>query len=230
MTVDSLGGLRRYLKSSSPVTITGRPMKPDSLLGTLTFNGAVHGWLDSLAVRGALDGRELFMNGNVAHRLAGSLALESVRGHTSGNVALRADTVVAGGLRVRTATFGAQVLDKGRAHFDAGATMPGGASLLAAGNWFALGDTARITLDTMNLALGDARWTLRHASQIVRSPAGVTMDTLVLASANGGRLSGFVNAPNTAPAMTSGTRRVTRLTPLALSAVISLSAASWLNA
>jgi translocation and assembly module TamB len=197
--LDSLGGLRRYLRSSSPVTITGRPMKPDSLLGTLTFRGAVHGWLDSLAVRGALDGRELFMNGNVAHRLNGSLALESVRGHQDGNIALRADGVVAGGLKVQSATFSAQVLDKGRAHFDAGAAMPGGASLLAAGNWFAVGDTARITLDTMNLALGDGRWALQRSSQIVRSPGGVTMDTLVLASANGGRLSGFVNAPNTAP-------------------------------
>jgi translocation and assembly module TamB len=198
LDVDSLGGLRRYLKSSSPVTITGRPMKPDSLLGTLTFRGAVHGWLDSLAMRGALEGRKLFMNGNIAHQLTGSLTLESVRGHPSGNIELRADTVVAGGLKVRSATFGARVLDKGRAHFDADATMAGGASLLAAGNWFALGDTARITLDTMNLALGDGRWTLQRSSQIVRSPAGVTMDTLVLASANGGRLSGFVHAPNTA--------------------------------
>jgi len=197
--VDSLGGLRRYLKSSSPVTITGRPMKPDSLRGTLAFRGAVHGWLDSLAVRGALNGHELFMNGNVAHTLTGSLALQSVRGHTSGSVALRADTVVAGGLRVRAATFGAQVLDKGRAHFDAGATMLGGAALLAAGDWFSLGDTARITLDTMNVALGDAQWALRQPSRIVSSPAGVMMDTLVLASANGGRLSGFVDAPNAAP-------------------------------
>ena len=199
VNVDSLGGLRRYLKSNSPVTITGRPMKPDSLLGTLTFRGAVRGWLDSLAVRGTLDGRQLFMNGNFAHLLTGSLALESVRGHTTGNVALRADTVVAGGLRVRSATFGAQVLDGGRAHFDAGATMSDDASLVAAGNWFALGDTARITLDTMNLALGDAQWTLRQPALVVRSPAGVTMDTLVLASAKGGRLSGFVSAPNAAP-------------------------------
>src|SRR6476661_1994093 len=63
--VDSLGGLRRCLKSASAVTITGRPVKPDSLLGSLTFHGAAHGWLDSLGVRGALEGRELYMNGNM---------------------------------------------------------------------------------------------------------------------------------------------------------------------
>jgi hypothetical protein len=197
--VDSLGGLRRYLKSSSPVTITGRPVQPDSLRGTLAFEGAAHGWLDSLIVRGALSGHALFMNGNTAHLLTGALALRSVHGHTSGNVSLRADTMLAGGLRVRTATFGAQVLDRNRAHFGAGATMAGGSSLQAAGDWFAPGDTAHITLDTLNLALGDARWTLRQPSHVVRSPGGVTVDTLVLASANGGRLSGFVNAPNAAP-------------------------------
>jgi translocation and assembly module TamB len=197
--VDSLGGLRRYLRSSSPVTITGRPMKPDSLRGTLAFRGAVHGWLDSLGVRGTLHGHSLFVNGNSAQLLTGSLALASVRGHAHGDVSLRADTVVAGGLQVRTASVGVQVLDRNRAHFDVGATMPGGASLLTAGNWFALGDTAQITLDTMHVALSDARWTLRQSSRIVRSPAGVTMDTLVLASENGGRLSGFVDAPNAAP-------------------------------
>jgi translocation and assembly module TamB len=199
VTVDSLGGLRRYLRSASAVTITGRPVKPDSLLGSLTFDGAAHGWLDSLVVSGTLDGRELYMNGNVAHRLAGSLALASVGGHTTGTVALRADTVVAGGLRVRSATFGARVLDRGRAHFDAGAAMAGGASLLAAGDWFAMGDTSRIRLDTMNVLLGDARWALSRPSNIVRTPGGLTMDTLVLASARGGMLSGFVHAPNAAP-------------------------------
>ena len=112
-------------------------MKPDSLLGSLTFRGSARGWLDSLLVRGALDGRELYMNGNIAHALTGSLALASVSGHTTGTVSLRADTVVAAGLRVRSATFGAQMLERDHAHFDAGATMPGGAALLAAGDWFA---------------------------------------------------------------------------------------------
>ncbi len=199
VSVDSLGGLRRYLRSASAVTITGRPVKPDSLLGSLTFRGSAHGWLDSLFVRGTLKGRELYMNGNVAHALTGSLELASVGGHTRGTVSLQADTVVAGGLRVRSANFGARVLDRGRAHFDVGATMPGGAGLVAAGDWFALADTSRLRLDTMNVMLGDSQWRLRRPSVIERSPAGVTMDTLVLASATGGTLSGFVHAPNAAP-------------------------------
>ena len=199
--VDSLGGLRRYLKSASPVTITGRPVKPDSLIGSLAFRGSARGWLDSLFVRGALDGRELYMNGNIAHALTGSLELTSVGGHTTGAVALRADTVVAGGLRARWATFGAQLLERDHAHFEVGATMPGGAALLAGGDWFALADTSRIRLDTMSVVVGDAQWKLRRPSMILLSPVGVSMDTLVLASASGGTLSGFVHAPNAAPVM-----------------------------
>ena len=197
--VDSLGGLRRYLRSASSVTITGRPVTPDSLIGSLSFHGSARGWLDSLLVRGALTGRELYMNGNVAHALTGSVELASIGGRTTGGVALRADTVVAGGLRARWATLGAQLLERGHAHFDASAMMPAGAALLTAGDWFALGDTSRIRLDTMTIALGDAEWKLRRPSVIVRSPVGVSMDTLVLASARGGTLTGFVHAPNAAP-------------------------------
>ena len=197
--VDSLGGLRRYLKSDAPTTLTGKPAKPDSLLGTITFRGAVHGRLDSLDVRGALDGRELFMNGNLAHALTGALAVRSVGGHTSGSVDLRADTVIVAGIRVKTATFGAQMPERGRARFSAGAVTTNGATLRSAGSWFAVGDTSTIQLDTVNLAVGDARWTLRQPSHVVMSPVGVTMDTLVLAGATGGRLDGFINAPNAAP-------------------------------
>jgi translocation and assembly module TamB len=147
-----------------------------------------------------LNGRELFMNGNVAHLLTGAVALRSVHGHTTGTVDLRADTVVAAGLRVRRATFGAEFLDRGHAHFGVGATTTSGATLLGAGNWFVIGDTARIQIDTLNLAIGDARWTLRQPSHVVKSPAGVTMDTLLLASSTGGQLAGFLDAPNAAPA------------------------------
>ena len=92
VNVDSLGGLRRYLKRGT--SLTGAPVR-DSLLGTLAFNGSVRGWLDSLDVRGALVGRELYMNGNLSHALSGSLAVRSAGGRTTGRVDLRADTVVA---------------------------------------------------------------------------------------------------------------------------------------
>ena len=197
--VDSLGGLRRYLGSTAPTTITGHPVRPDSLLGRLAFRGSAHGWLDSLDLRGALSGRGLFVNGTIAHALTGAVAMRAVRGQTTGTVDLRADTVVAAGIRVKNATFAARMLDRGHASFEMGALAASGSTLRGTGSWQAAGDSSTIRIDTVNLALGDARWALRQPSRIVRSPAGMTMDTLVLASSSGATLAGFMRVPAAAP-------------------------------
>jgi translocation and assembly module TamB len=199
VAVDSLGGLRRYLKSG--VSLTGATVR-DSLIGSLSFNGTVRGSLDSLDsldVRGALRGRELYMNGTLSHALTGSLAVRSVGGHSTGLVTLRADTVVVGGIGVRNATLRATMLDNGRAHFGVGAATNNGGSLLIAGDYRAIGDTTGVQLDTLTVAIGVAKWTLRQPIHIVRSPLGLVMDTLILANGAGGRISGFARVPATAP-------------------------------
>ncbi len=192
--IDSLGGLRQFLESRGAL-LDGAPAQRDSLLGSLAFRGSLRGFLDSLDVRGALTGRELYRNGNLAHVLQGALAVRSVNGHTTGTVDLRADTIVAGGLHVRTASLAAQLLDRGRARFGVGAATGTGAALWAAGEWRALGDTTGVQLDTVRLAIGDAEWTLRRPTQLNQSPVGLMMDTLVLANATGGKLSGSARVP-----------------------------------
>jgi translocation and assembly module TamB len=194
--VDSLGGLRRYLKSG--VSITGATVR-DSLLGSLTFNGSVRGWLDSLDVRGALDGRELYVNGNLSHATTGSLAVRSVNGRTTGMVDLRADTLVAGGISVRSATLQARLLDRGHARFGGQAATSNGGSVLLAGEYQAHGDTTAVRLDTLTVAQGDARWALRQPTHVVQSPRGLVMDTLVLANGSGGRITGSAQVPAGAP-------------------------------
>ena len=196
VAVDSLGGLRRYFKSTS--ALTGEPVR-DSLLGSLAFQGSVRGWLDSLDLRGALRGRELYVNGNLTHAMTGSLAVRSVNGRTTGDVDMRADTAVAAGIGVRFATLHARLLDKGRAHFGAGAATNNGGSLLVAGDYSALGDTTGIKLDTFTVSLGDARWALRRPTHVVRSPLGLVVDTLVLANTTGGTISGYARVPANAP-------------------------------
>jgi translocation and assembly module TamB len=194
--VDSLGGLRRYLKSG--LSITGATVR-DSLLGSLTFNGIARGSLDALDVRGALAGRELFVNGNLAHALGGSLAVRSVNGRTTGTVDLRADTMVVGGVGVRTASLRARMLDAGVARFGMGAATSNGGSVAVAGDYRAVGDTIAVALDTFTVAIGDARWALRRPTHLVRSPLGLVMDTLLLANGTGGTISGFARVPATAP-------------------------------
>ena len=112
---------------------------------------------------------------------------------------MRADTAVAGGIGVRFATLRARLLDKGRAHFGAGAATNNGGTLAVAGDYSALGDTTAIRLDTFTVSLGDARWALRQPTHVVRSPLGLVVDTLVLANTTGGTISGYARVPANAP-------------------------------
>ncbi|MDB4917086.1 MAG: hypothetical protein JWM95_4730, partial [Gemmatimonadetes bacterium] len=195
--VDSLGGLRRYLGRAADVRKTAIPN--DSLSGALSFNGVVRGWLDSLDVRGTVDGRDLYVRGDHARELTGSLAMQDVREKLTGVVDLRADTAVAAGVRLDEVTFAADIFDVGHARFAAGARGENGATVRAGGDWRASKDTTVVRLDTMNLAVGTSRWALRRPSLFTKSLSGVTLDTLLFADAVGARIMGFIDAPTSSP-------------------------------
>src|SRR5439155_7183240 len=119
MAVDSLGGLRRYLGRSLADADSAMRALPDSLLGSAFTRLVVRGWLDSLDVKGTLEGRDLLARTQRARGVRGTVDVQQIRGHTTGTVALAADTAVAGGLRVEAASVVARLLDKGRALFGA---------------------------------------------------------------------------------------------------------------
>jgi translocation and assembly module TamB len=198
LDIDSLGGLRRYLPGFTSADGTSLPA--DSLRGSLAFRGTLRGWLDSLDVRGALRGSNLVVRSDRARSLRGTVAVQSVRGHTGGTVALRADTLRVAGMQVSRTDFLAQLIDEGRARFAAGAQTSNGAVLRAAGDYRALGDTSAVLLDTLDLAIGRSRWSLRRPTHLARSSAGIFVDTLVLADATGARIAGFVRVPESGAA------------------------------
>jgi translocation and assembly module TamB len=202
LDVDSLGGLRRYLPGFTATD--GAVLPKDTLRGSLAFRGALRGWLDSLDVRGELRGTNLVMRTDRARRLRGTLAVQSVRGRPLGAVDLRADTILVAGIQVSHADFLAQLIDKGRARFAAGARTPNGVALRAAGDYRATGDTSAVVLDTLDVAIGASRWSLRQPTHFATSPAGVHVDTLVLADVTGGgggaRIAGFVRVPESGAA------------------------------
>jgi translocation and assembly module TamB len=197
LDVDSLGGLRRYL---TKVTSNEVLASADSLGGALAFRGTVHGWLDSLDVRGALTGSNLRVRTSRARVLQGNLALHSVRGHTTGALDVRADTIVAAGVHVASTTLRADVLDRGHAIFSAGARGNNGTSLRATGDWRSLAGTTTVQLDTFDLALAEGRWGLRRPMRLASSATGMVVDTLLLADDAGARIAGFLNVPAAAPA------------------------------
>ena len=194
--VDSLGGLRRYL-GRTPTA--GVPPAPDSLSGILTVRSVVRGWLDSLDVSGSIAGRGIYVRGDHARDLTGTLSLHDVRGAMSGGLDVRADTVVAAGIHIDATTLSATILDAGHARFSARARTENGAQLLAAGDWRALMDTTTVRLDTVDLLIGASRWALRRPSLFTQTAGGATLDTVLFADAAGGRIAGFMQAPMVAP-------------------------------
>ncbi|MDB4883092.1 MAG: hypothetical protein JWL95_1858 [Gemmatimonadetes bacterium] len=195
---DSLGGLRRYLGRAVAAGTSGAAPPPDTLTGAVSARTVVRGWLDSLDVRGTIEGRELFARAQRARAVSGSIAVQQVRGHTTGSIALRADSAVAGGLRLDGLSVSARILDKGRARFEATASAGSGMDLRAGGEYGAIGDTVDVRLDTLALALGVSRWGLLMPMRVRSTPTGITVDTLLFGS-GGARLAGFANIPSAAP-------------------------------
>lgn len=197
LDVDSLGGLRRYLGRAGNQDV--KTLAADTLTGSLAVRAVVRGWLDSLDVRGSLTGRDVKVRGDRARSVAGTLAVRDVFGHMTGGLDLRADTVVVGGMHVDTATFAANILDVGHARFTAGARAENGAQLRTAGDWMSSRDTTAVRLDTLSLSVGLSRWSLRQPSRFLQSATEFTLDTLIIANADGARITGFADAPRAAP-------------------------------
>jgi translocation and assembly module TamB len=198
LAVDSLGGLRRYLGRTLVATADGAAPPPDTLTGAVTARTVLRGWLDSLDVRGTIDGRELLARSQRARGVHGTVDVQQVRGHSTGSIVFRADTAVAGGIRLDAVNFGARLLDKGRARFEASANAGNGTDLRAGGDYSAFGDSVDVRLDTLALQIGESRWGLLLPTHVRSNASGLTVDTLLLGSGKA-RLAGFAQLPATAP-------------------------------
>ncbi len=198
LEVDSLGGLRRYLSRASDSSL--KAVAADSLAGLLAIRGTARGTLDSLELRGAIRGSGIRVRSDRAVTLAGRMDLRSIRGALSGDVALRADTVLLAGLRMDTVTMAARVLDAGHARFSTSAVGDNGARLRAGGEWSGAADTTAILIDTLDLVAGPSHWSLRRPSRFVSSPASMSLDTLLFTNAGGASVSGFLRAASGAVA------------------------------
>jgi len=199
MRVDSLGGLRRYLGRTIPADAdSATRARPDSLLGSAFTQLVVRGWLDSLSVQGTLEGRDLLARAQRARGVRGTVDVQQIRGHTTGTVALSADTAVAGGLRVETASVIARLLDKGRAAFTGSAKAGNGTAIRAAGEYATVGDSTDVRLDSLSLAIGASRWGLLHPMFVRNTRSSLTIDTLLLGS-GAARIAGSANMPAGVP-------------------------------
>jgi translocation and assembly module TamB len=199
-TIDSLGGLRRYLGSPSAQTTLDGAAPLDSLGGSLVVGGGVFGNLDSLrVVADSIRALDLWIRGDQAKRVVGGFELNSVRKAINGGLSLRVDTAVVAKIGISSGTLAFRVSDKQHGQFRIEAVSNNGPSLVVHGDGSIIGDTTTVRLDTVTLAVRDHRLALERATTIVSRPDGISMDTIRVRDQTSGVLTVAGVVPESAP-------------------------------
>jgi translocation and assembly module TamB len=200
VTIDSLGGLRRYIgRAPAPTTQNGAaPL--DSLSGSVALGGKVYGNLDSLRIVGdSITGHDLWIRGDQAKHVVGGFELDNVRGAVKGGLSLRADTAMIAKVGISSGTLAFRASDKQHGQFKLEAVSNNGPSLVVHGDGSIIGDTTTVRLDTITLAVRDHRLSLERATTIVSRPDGIAMDTIRIRDQSSGVVTIAGAVPVTAP-------------------------------
>jgi translocation and assembly module TamB len=197
VTVDSLGGFRRYF-TALPAAASPSAAS-DSIDGRVDINGKVYGSIDSLRATGEIDARDLWFRGDRAKAIVGGFELRNVRGNVAGNVSIRADTAVVANIGVQSGTAYFRALDREHAEFRVQAKSTNGPELFVHGGGALSGDTTFVRLDTVTLAVRDHRLDLERSAGIAIRPDGLVLDSIRIRDVNAGVLSISGSIPQTAP-------------------------------
>ncbi|MHB1222895.1 MAG: translocation/assembly module TamB domain-containing protein [Gemmatimonadaceae bacterium] len=182
LTVDSLGGFRRYLASA----VAGAD--PDTLLGSVSVAGVLSGSAEGIGVRGTVRGDGLQLARVTAREMDGAFNLTDVLGTPRGSARLTLDSVVAGGVRMRSATLSGDMLGGGLGELRLAALSATGPTVAAAAMIRRAGDSTRVRLDSATVVVGGDRWSLARPTDILSNRAGVAIDTLLLRNSGGGSI------------------------------------------
>lgn len=198
LRVDSLGGLRPWLRAnprdrgarllaregtSAPGSQDSLVLAlRDSLAGTIDISGALSGSIDSLATRGTITGADFFLAGDRARSVRGEFALRGLPHAPAGLLSLTFDTLAVAGIRLDTArlTIDAASATAGRAGIDIGSTTGQHGRLAFA--YAMTGDTTRLAIDTLSVAVLDRTWRLVSPAHVRADSTGVAVDSIAVAS------------------------------------------------
>ena len=202
--VDSLGGLRPYLKPGSGSRdidrfalaendggSADRDLRAirDSLAGTMASDGTLSGSVDEMELRGALTGSDLFAGGNLARFLAGQYHFRGFPESPSGALTVTLDSVLVGGVRLDTATSTVALRSRssGAVSMDVVSTdLLGSFRGSALAGFERTGDSLLVALESAVLAVRDHVWALAGPAHAVVDTTGVALDSLVLRRDSGG--------------------------------------------
>ncbi len=186
---DSLGGLRPYLRRAAADSAALAAVEEDSLQGEVDGVVVLAGSIDTLAVRGALDARQVLAYETSARRARVNLDLKDVTSdRRNGKATVNADSLVAGTVRFNTTALDATLMQRDSAQLHFTATSATGPTIDARAAMTTAGDTSRLGFTSMRLGFDDHEWTLDKPGAIRWWPEAFAVDSVVLAGSRGGRL------------------------------------------
>ncbi len=203
LSVDSLGGLRRYvsrLTSAFRTPVAGSAA--DSLAGSITVLGSARGSLREIDVTGRLTGTKLFIRREAGNEIAGAFSIANALRDPHGDASIRFKDLNVGGIALDTLGATVRFSAPRQGAFTFAALASNGVTLAANGD-LALDGGTSVTIQRAELRTDSSRWSLRAPARIQRLASGVaangggpnggagglSVDSLVLANGRGGRIS-----------------------------------------
>jgi len=196
VTVDSLGGLRRYVEKLTSNLSDAQAAMADSISGSVTLAGTARGSLRSLDLSGQLTGTSVFVRREAGKEITGAFALANLQGGPTGTASIRFRALNLGGMKLDTLGASVRFEAAGSGAFTIGALAVNGVTLAASGDLAMADSQYRVMIRDLNLVTDSSRWTLRGISTIQQLGRGFAIDSLVLANGRGARvaLEGIVPA------------------------------------
>jgi translocation and assembly module TamB len=173
-TLDSLGGLRRYLSSADSTAA------PDSLSGEISVRGFAQGRLDSMRVAGTLTGNQLYVEKDKSRSVTVGFDIVNVPNAAAGQLTVSADSLTLAGVAVDT--LGGRLIaeDASHARFTVGVQSHNGPLGVAGGTWSLLKNSWAVGLTSLDLVVGKDEWRLAGPARLERDSMGTRLDSLIL--------------------------------------------------
>jgi translocation and assembly module TamB len=176
--IDSLGGLRHYLRVARRDSLTGR------IEGTLVLRGSV----DTLDVGGVVTGQDIVYPGLRAQELRLTPALTNVSHNVGGQVSLHADTLSLSGVRFSRIDGDLGLGDGRGGAYSVLATEMNGPVIASVGAVSFVEDTATVRVDSLSIMLENKRYTLERPASIRVEPTTILVDTVSLTAGDDQRM------------------------------------------
>ncbi len=194
ISVDSLGGLRRYVSKMLLAVASPQSAVADSLSGKFTISGTARGALAALDVTGAVNGSELFIRRGAGRKLSGAFAFQNLFTDPTGALNVKLDTLNVGVIALDTLGIIARLESARRGTFTLGARAKNGVRYAFGGD-VALGDSlTEMVVRELAVVTDSSRWALARPAPLRFGTAGVGIDSLAIGNGKGGNitLEGFV--------------------------------------